>query len=98
MSQYLTPRASKEVQDHGIAGLSHRQGGADGSSVTISHTSRPLNRAGATHLSSPQLHQHLKKRSKIELIKEEKKEKTFKERLIRQFNLKMFDKVIYELK
>jgi Sec7-like guanine-nucleotide exchange factor len=36
--------------------------------------------------------------SKLETIKQEKKEKTMNERIIRQFNLKMFEKVVNELK
>jgi hypothetical protein len=32
------------------------------------------------------------------MIKLDKKDKMFNERLVRQFNMKMFDKVIHELK
>mmetsp|Transcript_28778 Transcript_28778/g.43456 ORF Transcript_28778/g.43456 Transcript_28778/m.43456 type:complete len:357 (+) Transcript_28778:1554-2624(+) len=39
-----------------------------------------------------------KKQSILDLIKAEKKEKSFNERLIRYFNLKMVDKVLYQLK
>ena len=39
-----------------------------------------------------------KKLSTLDMIKKQKKENSFKERLVRYFNLRMFDKVIYELK
>lgn len=39
-----------------------------------------------------------KQQSKVQQIKEERRDKMFKERLIRQFNYKMFDKVVNELR